>query len=83
MARSGVREFDVTRELSTAALKASPPIGVSLLNPNLWVAVFTIAYIVLQGAHLIWKWRNEVRARKGLGAPAAALAGPATLDDDG
>lgn len=35
--------------------------GVSLQS---WVYLFTIGFIVLQAAHLIWKWRKEARGKR-------------------
>jgi disulfide bond formation protein DsbB len=49
-----------------AAAKASPPVayvGVRLVGVSLpdWVAIATLAYLLLQGAHLIWRWRRQAR----------------------
>lgn len=41
------------------ALKAAPPAMAAALTLNEWVAVATIAYIVLQAAYLIWRWRRQ------------------------
>jgi hypothetical protein len=58
------------QDLQSAAAKASPPVvyvGVSLLHISLpdWVAVATLVYVLLQTAHLIWRW---YRAAKRVGA---------------
>lgn len=52
------------REVGVASLKAAPPITVSLLTLNEWVAVATLGYVLLQAAYLIWKWRRESRKRQ-------------------
>jgi membrane protein implicated in regulation of membrane protease activity len=50
-------------------VKASaPPLAVvgaqvAGLGINWWVAAATLAYIVLQGAYLIWKWRKEAKKK--------------------
>ena len=43
-----------------AALVGSQILGLSLPD---WAAIFGIAFIVIQGAYLLWKWRREWRAR--------------------
>jgi hypothetical protein len=62
----------VRDELAAAtagAVKASaPPLAVvgaqvAGLGINWWVAAATLAYIVLQGAYLIWKWRKEAKKK--------------------
>ncbi|HEY5850873.1 MAG TPA: hypothetical protein VIT62_08940 [Lysobacter sp.] len=59
-------------ELATAAAGAvktsAPPLAVvgaqvAGLGINWWVAAATLAYIVLQGGYLIWKWRREARKK--------------------
>lgn len=44
--------------------KAAPAIGgtiVAATTLNEWVAIATLAYIGLQAAFLIWKWRKEAK----------------------
>lgn len=63
---------DMTREISTAAAKASPAVVVTLLSKlgaltlADWVAVVTISYILLQTGHLAWTWAREWRASRRL-----------------
>jgi hypothetical protein len=52
---------DVARDALLAAAKSAPPATIACLTLNEWVAIATIAYIVLQTAHLVWKWRREAK----------------------
>lgn len=66
---------DVVRDLSTAALKAAPPVGVTLygwISSNLPTAVAfaTLVYVIIQTAHLIWVWRRERRGKPTSGSDA-------------
>ncbi len=59
---------EVVRGLGLAAMKAAPPVGVTLwvwLGQNLPTAVglATLVYIVLQTIHLLWRWRRERRGK--------------------
>lgn len=49
-----------------ASLKSAPPVAVSALSVagvslQDWVLIATFAYIVLQAAHLAWKWYRDSR----------------------
>lgn len=72
---SDPRHDVVARGLGVAALKTAPPVGVSVWAwttsgaPTL-VALATLIYVIMQSAHLLWKWRKEVRKER---ADAAAL----------
>ena len=46
---------------ATAAIVATKVLGFSL---NEWLAIASIVFIVLQAGYLLWKWRNEWRARQ-------------------
>ena len=54
--------------ITNEALKAAPPVTVSLvawvqgLTINEVVGIATLGYILLQAAFLIWKWRRERKA---------------------
>ncbi|WP_427183515.1 hypothetical protein ACL598_16750 [Bordetella bronchialis] len=54
-------------DISVETLKAAPPVGVTAAaaatgwDLNHWVAIGTLVYIVLQIAHLLWKWRRQAR----------------------
>lgn len=50
---------EMSRDLGVATAKALPPITVWTLTLNEWVAVATVAYLILQSGYLIWKWRRE------------------------
>lgn len=50
-------------------LRAAPPVGVSAasfmgMGLDDWMYIFTIAYTVVQGAYLIYKWRRSHRESK-------------------
>jgi hypothetical protein len=51
-------------EAVTEALKSTPPVVVAWLTLNEWVAVATVAYIVVQAAYLLRKWWREERGDK-------------------
>lgn len=60
-----------SNDLLQAAGKAAPPVaymGVRLAGVSLpdWVAIATLVYILLQTAHLIWRWRRAAK-RSGTG----------------
>lgn len=53
-------------EFASEAIKGAPPITVAAAaivgwGVTEWVAVLTGAYVLLQAAYLIWKWRREAR----------------------
>lgn len=55
-----------TNDVLQAAGKAAPPVaymGVRLVGVSLpdWVAIATLIYIVLQVAHLLWRWSRAVQ----------------------
>lgn len=59
-----------TETVVTEAAKSAPPIAVSLasflgnLSLNNIIGVATLVYIVLQAAHLVWKWRRDIRKER-------------------
>jgi hypothetical protein len=61
-----------TEDVTKAAIDSAPPVifgalhlfGVSLPD---WVAIATLIYIVLQGAHLLWKWHRQATRNSRLG----------------
>ena len=61
-----------TQDLTKAAIEAAPPVTYAALRlfgmplPD-WVALATLVYILLQAAHLIWRWRRQARRNSGLG----------------
>lgn len=58
----------MVREMGVAAMKASPPAMVSVYAavssglPTL-VALATLVYVIVQTAHLCWKWAREAKAK--------------------
>jgi hypothetical protein len=59
----------VLSEASTALAKLSPAAAVATVSASGWslqdwVYVVTIAYVLMQGAHLGWKWIREWRAAR-------------------
>lgn len=59
----------MNEDLLTETAKAAPPVTVSLtalagVNWNTAVLVVTFIYIVLQAAHLIWKWCRDIRRER-------------------
>ena len=55
---------DPLRDLASEAVKAIPPVTVYALTLNEWLAAVSIAYVLLQGAYLLWKWRGEWKRRQ-------------------
>lgn len=56
-------------EVGSAAAKLSPPaivVGASVSGWGVqeWMYAVTIGYVVLQAAHLAWKWLREWRAAR-------------------
>lgn len=51
-------------EITTEALKSTPPAVVAWLTLNEWVAVATVVYIIVQAAYLLRKWWREERGDK-------------------
>lgn len=56
----------MSRDVLTAGAKAAPALAVTVatiggLTLQDWVFIATIGYIVLQAAHLAWKWFREWR----------------------
>jgi hypothetical protein len=56
----------VAHDATMAGAKLSLPAGALLMGFTLneWVAIATLVYIVLQSAHLTWKWLRDWRASK-------------------
>lgn len=60
--------------------KATPPVAVLATNAaSGWsmstvATAMTIAYVLLQAAYLVWRWRNESRDRREKLNAAAGLA---------
>lgn len=58
------------QEIAQELAKAAPPVTVTSwawlngLTLDKWVAIATLIYIVLQAAHLVWKWWREFQRRR-------------------
>ena len=57
-----------SNDVLQAGAKVAPPVlyvGVRLAGISLpdWVAIATLVYIVLQTAHLIWRWNRQAHRR--------------------
>lgn len=58
---------DLKQEIVAQAINSTPSVAfiwctaILSITINQWLAVFSIAYIILQAAYLIWKWVREVR----------------------
>lgn len=50
---------EMAREIGHAVVRVAPPAAVLAMPPNEILAWVSIAYVILQGAYLIWKWRRE------------------------
>lgn len=49
-------------EVKVQSAKSVPALAGAVFTLNEWVAIFTIFYISLQAAYLIWKWVRQVRS---------------------
>jgi len=60
---------DLHNEVATGALKVAPSatlVGAQFFGLGLpdWAAIAGIAFVVLQTAHLLWKWRRDLKAKR-------------------
>ncbi len=59
--------MSITTQAATEAAKAAPPVAAAVgaathsISINHVVGAVTIAYVVLQAAYLIWRWRRDHR----------------------
>ena len=59
-----------TETIVTEATKSAPPVAISIasfvggINLNNIIGVATLFYIILQAAHLIWKWRRDIKRER-------------------
>lgn len=56
-------------EINAAGAKLTPVLGVATAGAagwgvQEWMYAATCAYVVLQAAYLLWKWRREWKARQ-------------------
>lgn len=60
---------NLSTEVASAAVRTLPPASVTVgvlsggLDPQWFIAIPTVGYILLQGAYLLWKWRREAKAK--------------------
>lgn len=57
---------EVRTDVGIAAVKLTPPVVGFAMTLDQVVGLATLAYLVLQSAYLIWKWRNERRGKVSL-----------------
>lgn len=48
--------------VASESAKAMPPLAVAAWTMNDWLIMASIAYVCLQAAYLIWKWRRDAKA---------------------
>lgn len=59
---------EVGAQLASAAAKTAPPVAVAVTTfagfpwPTI-VQIAAVAWIVLQAAHLLWRWRKDWRSK--------------------
>jgi hypothetical protein len=61
-----------THDVIKAGVEASPPalyVGVRLSGISMpdWVAIATLIYILLQTAHLLWRWFRQAKRNSSVG----------------
>lgn len=62
--------MSITTQAAAEAAKAAPPVAVTIaaladgVTVNHVVGAATIAYVALQAAYLIWRWRRDMRSRQ-------------------
>lgn len=62
---------DFTSEIAAAAAKVTPPITVAAgtamgaIDPQWFVAIPTVVYVVAQLGYLLWKWHREWKTKRG------------------
>jgi len=52
---------DAVRAVPSAALVGAQVTGLSLPD---WAALAGIVFVLLQTAHLVWKWRRDLKSRR-------------------
>lgn len=51
------------REATAAeGMKLAPVVAVAAWTTNDWLIITSIAYVALQAAYLVWKWRKEAKS---------------------
>jgi hypothetical protein len=60
---------DQAKAVASAAAQAAPSVSllwawVADIPISAWVGLTSIAFIALQAAYLVWKWRRELRGIK-------------------
>ena len=57
--------MSIKETVITEAAKAAPPSGIAVITGNEVLIAVSIVYVLLQIAHLIWKWNKERKNGKG------------------
>jgi len=50
---------EITNTVTVATVKTAPAVAGAAWTLDTIVAAFTVGYIVLQAAYLIWRWRRD------------------------
>jgi len=50
---------EIANTVTVATAKTAPAVFGAVWTADTIVAAFTVGYIVLQAAYLIWRWRRE------------------------
>ena len=61
---------NLANEVGVAGVKTAPAVIMSAAagigwGVQEWMYAATLAYVVLQGAYLLWKWHREWKAKRG------------------
>jgi len=52
-------KHEIANTMTVAAAKTTPAVAGAVWTADTIVAAFTVGYIVLQAAYLVWRWRRE------------------------
>jgi len=55
---------EITNAVAAATAKTTPAVAGAMWTADTIVTAFTVGYIVLQSAYLIWRWRRERREKR-------------------
>lgn len=66
--KAGVARVDdrgFASEFAVQAMKGTPAVALAAWTMNDVLTALGIAYVMLQGAYLVWRWRREARSKAG------------------
>jgi len=55
---------EIANTMTVAVAKATPAVAGAVWTADTIVAAFTVGYIVLQAAYLVWRWRRDRREKR-------------------